>query len=150
MWNLLILFGLDGACSVSTVLYGTSAQKRVALREIWQITTNPTEYSLKDLIPTMGIEEIFLWCVGANNYSPLHNIWNLLILWVLDGACEVSTVFIYSGALAWFGYAHQPTLSDQERVASREKGQIATNPTEYYLKDLNPYNGNRRNIHGCV
>ena len=40
-------------------------------------------------------------------------------------------------------------LSDQERVASREIGQITTNPTEYYLKDLNPYNGNRRNIHGC-
>jgi len=55
---------------------------------------------------------------------------------VLDGACSVSTVFIDSGASAWFGYAHQPTLSDQERVASRKIGQITANPTEYYLKDL--------------
>ena len=37
-----------------------SDQERVALREIWQIATNPTEYYLKDLIPIMGIEEIFM------------------------------------------------------------------------------------------
>jgi len=64
MWNLLNLWVLDGACSVSTVFIdsGASAQKRVALREIGQIATNPTEYYLKDLNPIMGIEEIFM-CV---------------------------------------------------------------------------------------
>ena len=37
-----------------------SDRMRIASREIGQIATNQTEYYLKDLIPIMGIEEIFL------------------------------------------------------------------------------------------
>ena len=54
------LYGFYLALRLRSATEMLSDRKRIALREIGQITTNPTEYYLKDLIPIMGIEEIFM------------------------------------------------------------------------------------------
>ena len=71
-------------------------------------------------IPTMKMKK-YSW-VGANNYSPLQNMWNLLILCDLAAARHGSTVLCgtsaWFGASAWFDTLPSAPLRDQKKTKS--------------------------------